>query len=157
MISAPRTKIDDEVEVLEQDEMTSDYGWIFKFVLTQQSCAPKHRFKVCQFEIYISERVDERNFTPIVFQLGGKTYGDIESLAQNLFYDFTTMLSYDLEAYALEGDFHVERLRKYIDATLSRMHSDEAYNPGIFSHPIMKVEPPSLQNIFYTFRRPHGR
>ena len=151
MISAPRTKIDDEVEVLEQDEMTSDYGWIFKFVLTQQSCAPRHGLKVCQYEICISERVDEQNFMPIVFQLGGKTYGDIESLAQNLFYDFTTMLSYDLEAYALEGDFHVEGLRKYIDATLSRMHSDEAYNPGIFSHPIMKIEPPSLQKYILHF------
>jgi len=142
MISAPRTKIDDEIENLDQDTIVNNTGWIYDFFITQQSCKPVHGMKVSQYEIKIVERVNDRKFKKIIFQLGGKTYGDIESVAQNLFYSLTTMLGYDIEDYTLDEVIHIKGVRDFIEKTLLESQKDvNAFSLTTFSVPIIYEEP----------------
>ena len=150
MISKPRPKIDDEIENLDQDTLVNNTGWIYDFFITQQSCNPVHGMKVSQYEIRIVERVNERKFKKIIFQLGGKTYGDIEAVAQGLFYSLTTMLSYDIDDYTLDEVIHIKGIRDFIEKTLVESKKDvNAYSLDTFSIPIVYEEPKFEPRQYY--------
>ena len=137
-------------EIIHTDSLTSNYGWIFDFVMTERACKPVHGMKVSQFELEIIEKVCERKFDKIIFQVGAKTYDDIEGVQQTVFYSLTTMLSYDLDDYSLEEMIHLQGIRDYIEEVLKMSHKDaNAYNFECYSKPIIYKEVP-LQPIHFT-------
>lgn len=150
MISKPRPKSDDEIEVIETDELVNNTGWIYQFEMTQQTCNPVHGLKVCQYEIHIVERVNQQKFKKIIFQLGGKTYGDIESVAQGLFYSLTNMLGYEIEDYTLDDVIYVKGIRQFIEKTLLQFQKDSnAYTFEYFSIPIIYEQPTFKLNLTF--------
>ena len=137
-------------EIIHTDSLTSSYGWIFDFVLTEQSCKPALGLKVNQFELEIIERVKERKLDKIIFQVGAKTYDDMVGVHQTVFYSLITMLSYDLDDYSLEEMIHLQGIRDYIEQVLEMSYKDEnAYNFKYYSKPIIYKEVP-LKPIHFT-------
>lgn len=149
MISEPWTGVMFPKEIVHTESMTSNYGWIFDFVMTERACKPTLGMKVSQFELEITEKVCERKFDKIIFQVGAKTNDDIEGVQQTVFYSLTTMLSYDLDDYSLEEMIHLHGIREYIEKVLEMSYKDKnAYNFEYYSKPIIHKEvPPKFVNL----------
>jgi len=143
MISEPYYGVMFPPEEFDKDSLTSNYGWIFNFVMTERGCKPTHGLKVNQYELEITEQVNGRKFSKIIFQVGAKTNDDLTAVAQTVFYSLTTMLSYDLDDYSLDEMIHINGIRDYVEKVLDSCEKDEnAYNFGCYSKPIVFKEQP---------------
>lgn len=141
MISEPRLRID-EVEELDRDTLVNNTGWIYDFFITQQPCKPVLGLKVQQYDLKIVERVNNRHFDKIRFQVGADKYENTESVAQTVFYSLTTMLSYDIEDYTLDDMIHLNGIRDFVERVLNDCRKDEnAHSIITFSKPIVYKEP----------------
>ena len=118
MISEPYSGVMFPKEIVETDSMTSNYGWIFDFVLTERACKQVAGMKVNQYELEITEKVNNRVFDKIIFQVGAKTHDDLHAVAQTVFYSLVTMLSYDLDDYSLDDMIHLKGIRDFIETVL---------------------------------------
>ena len=141
MISEPRPRID-EVEDFDRDTLVNNTGWIYDFFITQQQCKPVPGLKVQQYDLKIIERVNNRAFDKICFQVAAPKYEDTESVAQTVFYSLTTMLSYDIEDYTLDDVIHLNGIKKYIEGVLTNCQNDKnAHSIMAHSKPIVYKEP----------------
>ena len=119
MIAEPYYGVMFPTEEFDKDSLTSNYGWIFDFVLIERPCKQVAGMKVNQYELQITERVNERKFDKIIFQVGAKNYDDMVGVVQTVFYSLTTMLSYDLDDYSLEDEIHLNGIRDFIEKILT--------------------------------------
>lgn len=142
MISEPYSGKMFPKEVFDTDSLTSNYGWIFEFVLTEQACKQVVGMKVNQYELEITEKVNGHKFDKIVFQIGAKNHDDFVGIVQTVFYSLTTMLSYDLDDYSLDEIIHINGIRDFIEKILEESKCDEmAFSFVCFSKPIIYKEP----------------
>lgn len=138
MISEPYSGVMFPKEIVETDSMTSNYGWIFDFVLTERACKQVAGMKVNQYELEITEKVNKRVFDKIIFQVGAKTHDDLHAVAQTVFYSLVTMLSYDLDDYSLDDMIHLKGIRDFIETVLESAKNDRnAYDHPCYSKPII--------------------
>ena len=138
MISEPYSGVMFPKEIVETDSMTSNYGWIFDFVLTERACKQVVGMKVNQYELEITEKVNEHVFDKIIFQVGAKTHDDLQAVAQTVFYSLVTMLSYDLDDYSLDDMIHLKGIRDFIETVLESTKNDHnAYDHPCYSKPII--------------------
>lgn len=143
MIAEPYYGVMFPTEEFDKDSLTSNYGWIFDFVLIERPCKQVAGMKVNQYELQITERVNERKFDKIIFQVGAKNYDNMVGVVQTVFYSLTTMLSYDLDDYSLDEEIHLKGIRDFIEKILTTSKQEpDAYGFEYFSKPIVYKEPP---------------
>ena len=142
MISEPYPEKMYKSEIFDTDSLTSNYGWIFDFVLHERPCKQSIGMKVNQYELEITEKVNERKFDKIIFQVGAKTHDDMVGVVQTVFYSLTTMLSYDLDDYSIEDEIHIKGIRDFIEKILtSSKQEPDAFGFECFAKPIVYKEP----------------